>query len=145
MLKLGLDIGDRIDLVSLTGDSECVTITLDQTRDLGARLVVRDRDGNGITAWLDVADSIHLDGYFDGPARVELDKRTKRGAKLFFNVPRSVRINRVRLRDQHETATPTGEPAPVGSTRVASALQAAQEAGAAALDATVIGGEGVLA
>lgn len=128
MLKLGLDLGDRIDLIESVPASapppvaiERVAVTVDQTRDSGARLIVRDLRGNGVTAWLELGDSIHLDGHFSAPVRIELDKHWKQGAKLMLKARRSVKIKRVKLRQQHEPGP--RKPGPLGSPRVASAAQ----------------------
>ncbi|MEM6258015.1 MAG: hypothetical protein AAGI37_06840 [Planctomycetota bacterium] len=126
MLKLGIDKGDQINLIQ-GGDR--VTITLNQTRRSGARLIVRDAVGNGVTAWLGIGDCVHLDGYFGQPVRVELSKRRRGGAKLLFDAPQCVRIERVPTTQQHEH-----EPVPIGSSRVASAqtlAAIAEQAGAA--------------
>lgn len=99
MLKLGTTIGDRIDLIE---SGERVTITLDQTRKHAARLIVRDDVGNGVTAWLELGDCVHLDGFFSGPVNVRLDKPTKRGAKLIFDAPSCVRFERVKTSQQFQ-------------------------------------------
>lgn len=101
LLKLTLKIGDiaRLTLCSPVAIGH-VDITVDRTRETGVRLLVRDEASNGVDAWLEIGDNIHLEGYFGKPARIELDARSRSQVKLVFAVPDAVRVTRIKLADQ---------------------------------------------